>query len=165
MEANGKRPRRDASAAAAAADMYAVQVHAQWWNPATKPQVEALQSSVVEGVDGATSAWVADERNRALGQELSLDEEKTHADLVREGRLRGFAARKRFDVYTQRHACHVSKEVVQIRWVLTWKMADGGAVLRRAWRRKVSRIPIYGRAFWVPQSSIISSSGYLNRRH
>ena len=56
-----------------------------------KPQVEALQSSVVEGVDGTISAWVADGRNLALGQELSLNEEKTHADLVREGKLRELA--------------------------------------------------------------------------
>ena len=57
-----------------------------------KPQVEALQSSAVEGDDGATSSWVADECNRVLGQELSLDEKKRHVDLAHEGKLRELAA-------------------------------------------------------------------------
>ena len=56
------------------------------------PQVEAIQATVVEGADGAVSEWIADERNRALGRELSLDEERMHAELFREGRLRGLAA-------------------------------------------------------------------------
>ena len=63
-----------------------------------KPQVEGLQSSVVEGADGAISAWVADGCNRALGQRLSLDYEKLHADLVREGELRELAAWEQLDV-------------------------------------------------------------------
>ena len=41
----------------------------KWRNPAMKPQVAAFQSSVVAGADGAIPAWVADECNRALGQE------------------------------------------------------------------------------------------------
>ena len=57
-----------------------------------RPQVEALQASVVEGADGAISAWIADERNRASGQELSLGGEQMHAGLVREGKLRELAA-------------------------------------------------------------------------
>ena len=62
------------------------------------PQVEAHQSSVAEGADGALSPWVADECNRALGGELSLGEEQLHSDLVREGKLRELAAWKEFDV-------------------------------------------------------------------
>ena len=44
-----------------------VQAHAPWRSPDLKPKIEANQSSVVEGVDGAISAWVADERNRIWG--------------------------------------------------------------------------------------------------
>ena len=40
-------------------------------------------SSVAEGVDGGISGWVADERSRVLGLELSLEEEERRADLVR----------------------------------------------------------------------------------
>ena len=46
----------------------------------------------MEGADGAISAQVAVERNRAPGRGLSLGEEQMRADLVREGRLRELAA-------------------------------------------------------------------------
>ena len=55
------RPRWDAPAAALAVDISVVQEHAQWWTPDLKRQVEALQSTVAEGVDGAIPAWVAAE--------------------------------------------------------------------------------------------------------
>ena len=67
------------------------QEHALWWNPHLKPQVEALQSSVVGGVVGAISAWAADERNRVPGQKLSPEEQKMRADLDHEGKLSGLA--------------------------------------------------------------------------
>ena len=46
----------------------------------------------VEGVDGAISAWAADECNRVLGQELSQQEEEMHAGLVQEGKRRKLEA-------------------------------------------------------------------------
>ena len=63
-------------------DTSVVKEHAQWRNPDLKPQVEALQSSVVEGVDGAASSWAADECDRVLGREVSLEEEGMHAHKV-----------------------------------------------------------------------------------
>ena len=84
---NGKRPRGEALATVLAVDMSVVQEHDQWCNPALKTQVEALQSSVVKGVDGAISAWVADECNRVSGQDLSPEEGEMHAELAHEGKL------------------------------------------------------------------------------
>ena len=110
MGTNGKRPPGDALATALVVDMPVAREHAQWWNPVMKPQVGAPRSSVVGGVDGPISAWVADERNRALGQELSPDEEKAHAALVRGGKLRELVAWGEFDVYTQRNALHISEK-------------------------------------------------------
>ena len=55
MGMRGKRPRGAALATAVAVDMTIVQAHAQWWNPALKPQVEASQYLVVQGIDGAIS--------------------------------------------------------------------------------------------------------------
>ena len=46
--------------------------------------MDATQASVVGGVDAAISAWVAGARNRALGQELSGEEGKLHADMARD---------------------------------------------------------------------------------
>ena len=74
--------------------MFAVQERTHWWNPDLKPQVEPPQSSVVEGVGGAISEWVADERKRVPGQEPSPMEEKMPADLVQDGKLRELAAWK-----------------------------------------------------------------------
>ena len=66
-----RRPRSAVLGIALAGYSEVVKEHAQWRNPGLKPQVEAHQSSFVEVVDGAVSAWVADECNRELGQELS----------------------------------------------------------------------------------------------
>ena len=55
---NEKRPRNTDLAIALEVDMEVVKEHAQWWNPELKPQVEAQQSSVAEGVGGAVSARV-----------------------------------------------------------------------------------------------------------
>ena len=90
-----------------------------------KPQVEALQASVAGGTPGAISALIAGERNRLSIQELSLGGEHMQAELVRERKLRELAAWGKFDVYTQRNECQVSKKVVQRRLVSTWKMVDG----------------------------------------
>ena len=90
-----------------------------------KPQVEARQSSAVEGVHGAISTRVADKCNRVPGQELSLEEEKLHADLVREGKPRELAARGEFGVYTPRSEDRASKKIAQIRQALTWKLVGG----------------------------------------
>ena len=92
---------------------------AEWSNPELKPQVGAHQSSVVEGVDGTVSAWVADECNRALGHELSPDEEKQHAELVRHDKEKELDEWRKFDVYEPRKNGSVLRQIVQPRWALT----------------------------------------------
>ena len=77
------------------------------------------------GADGAISAWVADECNRILGQELSPGEEELHADLAEGGKLREPESWEKFDVFSPREACEVRKQITQTRRVLTWGMADG----------------------------------------
>ena len=84
---NGKHPRGDALATAVSAGTSSAQERAQWRNPGFKPQEEALLSPFVGSVDGATSAWVADGRNRVSGEELSPEAERTHGELVHEGSL------------------------------------------------------------------------------
>ena len=60
------------------------------------------------------------------GREVSLGEEKIHAELVGECKLRELAAWGKFDVYTQCNARHVSKKVARTRWVFPgrWLMGD-----------------------------------------
>ena len=45
--------------------------YAQWWNSELRPRVDASRSSAAEGAEAATSALVADECKRVLGQKLS----------------------------------------------------------------------------------------------
>ena len=61
------RSRGVVQATTLAADLAAVHTNAQWWPPDLKPEIAADQSSVVERVDGATAAWVADECKCILG--------------------------------------------------------------------------------------------------
>ena len=75
-QVEGKRPREDVPAITMEVDLAAAQAHAQWWSPDLKSKMEASPSDAVEGVDGAISAWVADECNRVLGQELPQEEAK-----------------------------------------------------------------------------------------
>ena len=49
-------------------------------------------SVVVGGVGAMTLAWVAKERNRILGQELTEEEEKLSGDLVIDARERELSA-------------------------------------------------------------------------
>ena len=129
--AEGKRSRADAPAATLAAHLAVAQAHAQWWSPDLKPKIEASQSSVVEGVDGAISAWVADECNRISGQDLTPEEEEVHADSVEAGKLREPEEWEKFDVSPPHEACKVKKQIAQTRWVLNWKRVGGKGRLVR----------------------------------
>ena len=64
----GKRSRGDVPGAATDVDLAVVQARAQLGPPELKHKLEVNPSAAVEGVDGAISAWVADECNRILGR-------------------------------------------------------------------------------------------------
>ena len=91
----GKRARGDAPATTLAVDLAAVKEHAQWWASDLKPQMAALSHQMVAGSDEAVSAWVADECNRILGQELTVEEELACQELAHEGKMRELEARKK----------------------------------------------------------------------
>ena len=120
-----KRSRGDSPATTMEVDLAAAQAHAQWWPPELKPKLEANPSATVEGVDGATSAWVADECTCVSGQELPREVKDVHADLVRAGRQQELADWAKSDVISPRNACQAKKRIIQTRWVLTWKMMEG----------------------------------------
>ena len=91
----------------------------------TQAQVEAHQPSVAVGVDGAASAWVADECNRAQGQESSPEEEGQHAELDHAGKTKEHDAWKELDVCEPRKGGDMSKQIAQTGWALKWKVVDG----------------------------------------
>ena len=47
------------------------------------------------------------------------------ADLVNEGEKRELEAWGKLDVFSPHSACAVQKQLVQTRWVLTWKIVEG----------------------------------------
>ena len=95
-----KRRRVDAPRSASAAEREVLGGHEikAKRNPVKKSIVDATWPSVVGGVDAAVSAWVAEECNRRLGQESSKDEERSHVDVVGDGREKEHDARKQIKV-------------------------------------------------------------------
>ena len=83
---------------ASVADKEIAEEHAQWRHPDLEARRAATHDSAVEGVDAATSAWAAEERNRNSGQELSEAEGKWHACLARGAEENELNARKQFKV-------------------------------------------------------------------
>ena len=118
----GKRSRGEAPATTLVVDLAVVKEHAQWWPSDLKPQMAALNRQMVAGCDEAVSAWVADECNRILGQELTAEEELACQELVHEGEMRELEARKKFKVFSSVKEGAISKKVIDSRWALTWKM-------------------------------------------
>ena len=112
-QVEGKRSRGEAPAV----DLAAAQAHAQWWSPDLKPKLEVIPSDVAEGVDGATSAWVADECNRALGQKLPKEGKEMRAELAQEGKRRELEAWGKFEAFVPLDASKVQKQLIDTRWV------------------------------------------------
>ena len=79
----------------------------------------------MEWVGAATSAWFTEERNRVLGQEIPEGEEQLHAYLAPGAEVMRPDAWKRFRVSGTPKEGDIPKAVVNTRWVLAWKMADG----------------------------------------
>ena len=65
--AQAKRYRVVASRLALVAEKAVAKKHAKWRNPGLKSGADASQCSVVEGVDAAIPAWVAEDYERILG--------------------------------------------------------------------------------------------------
>ena len=59
-----------------------------------------MNHEMVEGSDEAASAWVADECNRVLGQELTVEEEMACEELVHEGKMRELDAWGKFNLFS-----------------------------------------------------------------
>ena len=73
-------------------------MRAQWRSPALKARRHATRASATEGVGAAMSAWIAEERNRASGQELTRGGEKSRWGPVSAARERELNHLKEFKV-------------------------------------------------------------------
>ena len=90
-----------------------------------KPHINLAALAPLDGVESATSAWVAFECEMILGQELSASEEQMHADLVTSAKVNELEAWGKFKVPPPASSSSLSKDTVDTRWVLTWKLVDG----------------------------------------
>ena len=82
---------------ACAAEKEVVKAHALWWHFEMKKiemqsRKDPSASSVIDGGRSVLSAWVAEERNRVMGRELTEAEERVHADLLRMAQVRELEA-------------------------------------------------------------------------
>ena len=82
-------------------------------------------SFVMDGRGPVSFARVAEEYNRALGQELADVEDWAHADLVREAKQGELEARAQFKVFSLVEMGPQPKEMVGARWASTREEADG----------------------------------------
>ena len=65
------------------ADAEIVEGHVRLRGPETKVRWDVSHASPVCGVDAVIFSWAADECDKALGQELSAEEEKSHGNFAR----------------------------------------------------------------------------------
>ena len=104
-----KRCKRDALRAAFVADKSAEKERAQWRNSDLKPQADAPRPSAVAGVEEPILAWVADDCNQVLGQDLSEEKDKMQADIVTEAKVKKLDAWGTFKVPPPPKAVDVKK--------------------------------------------------------
>ena len=112
-------------------------------------------------MDGATSAWDADECNRVSGQELSPEAEKMPRGLVHDGELRELEAWKKFDVNTRRSARSVSKKIAETRRVLTRKAVDEKRPVKARLVAKGSQGPCLQEGFAGTSGCVSPRSSHL----
>ena len=83
-------------------------------------------TQTIEGVEAALTAWVAAQCDRPLGQELSSVDEQRCAKEVEAAKCRDLDAWCKFQAFSPVPQAKVTKDVVETRWVLTWKALEGG---------------------------------------
>ena len=76
-------------------------------------------------MEAALTAWVAQICGRPSNQELSVDEERRFATEVEAAKNRELDAWGKFQVFSPVPFGTVTKDVVDTRWVLTWKDLEG----------------------------------------
>ena len=101
-----------------------VKNHALLRNPTLKPQINFAAVAPLDGVESAISAWVSLACEKALGQELSAQEEHMNAELAASAKLQELDAWEKFKVFTPVRTSSLPKSPVDTRWVFTWKMVD-----------------------------------------
>ena len=126
-----KRRRKGNLRLAFVANTEVVTGYGQWWHPEMKSRLDTQarkdlsRSVVADGTGAVMSAWVAEERNRMRGQELTEEEEKLEKGSASEAKERELRARKQFNVSPLIKGGNQSQAIAETPWVLTWKVLGG----------------------------------------
>ena len=91
----------------------------------TQTRMDPGASFFLDGGGPALSTWVAEERDRILGQELTEAEERVRADLAQKAKVRELEAWGQYKVSPPGEMGAQSKDLADTLWVLTWKEVDG----------------------------------------
>ena len=89
--------------------------HAPWWDENLKAQINFSSVAPIDGVDSAISAWVAFACSKALGQELSAQDERLHEELVASAKMEELDAWEKFKVLTPASSGSLPKSSVDSR--------------------------------------------------
>ena len=98
----------------------AVKENARWRRLEMKAKIDA-QTRIVDEWGPASSAWVAEERNRILGQELTECGGREFSDLVHTAKVRELEARGRSRAFSPVQPGTQPKDLVDARWALAWE--------------------------------------------
>ena len=122
-----------------------------------KAQIDFSPVAPIDGVESAISAWAAFACGKALGQELSAQEEHLHAGLVASAKTKDLDAWGKFKIFTLVCSSSLPKSSVDSRWVLTWKMVDGV---------KSAKARLVAKGFQDPdlQEGLVDTSGCVSLR-
>ena len=114
-----KRPKLDVLRAASANNKETIKANCVF------PLASLTGSPSLEGMEAALTAWIAQICDRPSGQELSVDEERRFAAEVEAAKNRELDAWGKVQVFSPVLSGKVTKDVVDTRWVLTWKDLEG----------------------------------------
>ena len=82
-------------------------------------------AQAIAGIAAAFAAWVASQRERPLGQELTVEDEARFLDEVLATKRRELDAWCEFRVFSPELWEEVSRGTADTRWVLSWKFFEG----------------------------------------
>ena len=82
-------------------------------------------AQAIEGMEDALTAWVAAQCDRPLGQELSAEDAHRFVKEVDAAKRHELEAWGKFEVLLPVLGTKVTKDIVDTRWVLTWKALGG----------------------------------------
>ena len=112
-------------------------------------------AQTIAGLESALAAWVAAQCERPVGQELSAAEANRFSKEVRDAKKRKLDASSKFQVFSPVLWKHVNKDIVDTRWVLTWKSVDGRRAVKARLAARGFQDPVLA-AGLVDTSSCVS---------